>query len=351
MVTAMPHKHSPSLIDRWRPENAATDQKNNIADSSLRSQAHSSTQASKDVPAQDPPRAPANSLADDSHRSKAPAFNTRVDWGPDVYTSGGDAFRDGVGESRFKELLATEVANIKQIFRRLNGTNAKFRVKFTVVVAEKRHHIRFFPKGGAKGGADENSNPLPGTIVDHDVTDPRGNDIYLCSHRALKGTARPTHYTMLMDEAKVPMDTFQRILYEQCYQYIRSTTAVSLHPAVYYAHLASKRARAHDISSPGDSQEKPGRLARLDMQRPETTVNQGGKPEDEWIGHVSDNSICLYRLYKQVTDLANTRGVEGTGKLFNAADNRGDECPTRIQVSEQLCSPREATVAIREAFR
>lgn len=91
MVTAMPHKHSPSLIDRWRPENAATDQKNNIADSSLRSQAHSSTQASKDVPAQDPPRAPANSLADDSHRSKAPAFNTRVDWGPDVYTSGGDA--------------------------------------------------------------------------------------------------------------------------------------------------------------------------------------------------------------------------------------------------------------------
>ncbi|KAL8980051.1 MAG: hypothetical protein Q9205_004763 [Flavoplaca limonia] len=194
-------------------------------------------------------------------------------------------FRDGVGESRFKELLETEVADIKQIFRRLNGTNAQFRVKFTVVVAEKRHHIRFFPEGGAKGGADENHNPLPGTIVDHDITDPRGNDIYLCSHRALKGTARPTHYTMLMDEANVPVDRFQRILYEHCYQYIRSTTAVSLHPAVYYAHLASKRARAHDISGPGNSQETPARLARLDMKRPETTVNQGGKPEDEWIGH------------------------------------------------------------------
>ncbi|KAL8866378.1 MAG: hypothetical protein Q9198_008915 [Flavoplaca austrocitrina] len=90
---------------------------------------------------------------------------------------------------------------------------------------------------------------------------------------------------MLMDEANVPVDTFQSILYEHCYQYIRSTTAVSLHPAVYYAHLASKRARAHDISSPGDSQETPAPLARLDMERPEATVNQGGKPEDEWIGH------------------------------------------------------------------
>ena len=91
MVNAVPHKHSPSLIDRWRPKNAATDRKNNMADSSLRSQAHSPTQASKDVRAQDPPRAPANSLPDGSHRSKVPAYNTRVDWGPDAYTSGGDA--------------------------------------------------------------------------------------------------------------------------------------------------------------------------------------------------------------------------------------------------------------------
>ena len=112
-----------------------------------------------------------------------------------------------------------------------------------MVVAEKRHHIRFFPQG--KGG-DQNGNPLPGVVVDHDVTHPFENDIYLCSHRAIQGTARPTHYHMLMDEANVPVDEFQKMLYEQCYQYIRSTTPVSLHPAVYYAHLASNRARAHE---------------------------------------------------------------------------------------------------------
>lgn len=152
-------------------------------------------------------------------------------------------FRDGVSEGQFKNVLRTEVADLKEIFKELGETRKDFDVKFTVVVAEKRHHIRFFPQGK---GADRNGNPLPGTIVDRDVTDPRANDVYLCSHSAIQGTARPTHYTMLMDEASVPVDTFQKLLYEQCYQYIRSTTPVSLHPAVYYAHLASNRARSHE---------------------------------------------------------------------------------------------------------
>lgn len=168
-------------------------------------------------------------------------------------------FRDGVGESRFKDLLVKEVADIRQIFRELNGIHSELKVKFTVVVAEKRHHIRFFPEGGRSGGADENGNPLPGIIVDRDVTDSRGNDIYLCSHKALKGTARPTHYIMLMDEANIPVDSFQKTLYEQCYQYIRSTTAVSLHPAVYYAHLASKRAQAHDDGPRNDPPQHKGK--------------------------------------------------------------------------------------------
>ena len=95
-----------------------------------------------------------------------------------------------------------------------------------MVVAEKRHHIRFFPPAGP--AADKNGNPMPGTIVDRDVTHPFENDIYLCSHVAIQGTTRPTHYYMLMDEANVPVDRFQALLYEHCYQYQRATTPVSL---------------------------------------------------------------------------------------------------------------------------
>ena len=96
----------------------------------------------------------------------------------------------------------------------------------TVVVAEKRHHIRFFPPQGM--AADKNGNPVPGTLVEHDVTHPWENDIYLCSHVAIQGTARPTHYHMLMDEANLPVEKFQTLLYEHCYQYQRATTPVSL---------------------------------------------------------------------------------------------------------------------------
>ena len=96
----------------------------------------------------------------------------------------------------------------------------------TVVVAEKRHHIRFFPPRGM--AADKNGNPVPGTLVERDVTHPFENDLYLCSHVAIQGTARPTHYHMLMDEIKLPVEDFQRMLYEHCYQYQRATTPVSL---------------------------------------------------------------------------------------------------------------------------
>lgn len=36
------------------------------------------------------------------------------------------------------------------------------------------------------------------------------------------------------------------MLYEQVYTYVRATTPVSIHPAIYYAHLAGSRARQHE---------------------------------------------------------------------------------------------------------
>lgn len=72
------------------------------------------------------------------------------------------------------------------------------------------------------------------------------HNIDLCSHSAIQGTARPVHYHVILDEANVPTNKFQAMIYQHCYQYMRSTTPVSLYPAVYYAHLASNRARAHE---------------------------------------------------------------------------------------------------------
>ncbi|KAL2268366.1 hypothetical protein VTJ83DRAFT_3212 [Remersonia thermophila] len=147
--------------------------------------------------------------------------------------------RDGVSEGQFAHVMDIEVRMMRTLFKEHFKTSPKI----TVIVATKRHHIRLFPERG-----DKNNNCLPGTLVEREVTHPFHYDFYLCSHAALQGTARPVHYNVIHDEVGLPHDTLQRILYEQCYQYCRSTTPVSLHPAVYYAHLAADRARWHEPS-------------------------------------------------------------------------------------------------------
>jgi eukaryotic translation initiation factor 2C len=156
--------------------------------------------------------------------------------------------RDGVSEGQYAAVLNEEVRDMKECFRRLG---AKEIPAFTVVIAGKRHHIRFFPEKG-----DRNGNPLPGTLVETGCTHPFEFDFYLCSHVAIKGTARPIHYQCILNEGKWEAAELQQFLFEHSYQYVRSTTPVSLHPAVYYAHLAADRSRAHQNESPVSSGKK-----------------------------------------------------------------------------------------------
>ncbi|KAI1757612.1 Piwi domain-containing protein [Xylaria castorea] len=151
-------------------------------------------------------------------------------------------FRDGVAEGQFQGVIETELNEIRRVFRECNAGNPKI----TAIIATKRHHIRFFPKPNDPTTGDRNGNALPGTLVERDATHPHHFDFYLCSHVAIQGTARPVHYQVIYDDANVTPDKLQKMIYEQCYQYARSTTPVSLHPAVYYAHVASNRARAHE---------------------------------------------------------------------------------------------------------
>ncbi|KAF1950228.1 eukaryotic translation initiation factor 2C 2 [Byssothecium circinans] len=156
--------------------------------------------------------------------------------------------RDGVSEGQYAQVLAEEVRDMKETFVRLGCTTAPL---FTVVIAGKRHHIRFFPEKG-----DRNSNPLPGTLVESGCTHPFEFDFYLCSHVAIKGTARPIHYQCILNEGNWQSTELEQFIFEHSYHYVRSTTPVSLHPAVYYAHLAADRARAHVSDAPVSSGKK-----------------------------------------------------------------------------------------------
>jgi eukaryotic translation initiation factor 2C len=145
-------------------------------------------------------------------------------------------FRDGVSEGQFAQVIDKEVAAMKKAFLEIGASP-----KFMVIIASKRHHVRFFPQSGG----DKNANALPGTLVETGVTQPYENDFYLCAHAAIKGTARPVHYNVLLNEPQWPNEKIQTLIYEHSYQYIRATTPVSIFPAVYYAHIASLRGAHH----------------------------------------------------------------------------------------------------------
>lgn len=151
--------------------------------------------------------------------------------------------RDGVSEGQFAHVMQQEVMFIRKVMNDITGK--PWGGQITTVVASKRHHVRAYPKPGDSTAGDSKNNPLPGCLIERDVTSPREFDFFLYSHIALQGTSRPVHYTIISDEANHQPNFIQNMIYEHCYQYMRSTTSVSLHPAVYYAHLASNRAKAH----------------------------------------------------------------------------------------------------------
>jgi hypothetical protein len=68
-------------------------------------------------------------------------------------------------------------------------------------------------------------------------------DFFLLSHAGLKGTSKPSYYRVLRDEARMNVDDLQQFTFYLCHNYSRCTRSVSVVPAVYYSHLAAKRAQ------------------------------------------------------------------------------------------------------------
>jgi len=139
-------------------------------------------------------------------------------------------FRDGVSEGQFAHVINQEVADMKEVLLTIfpGKETTVSAIKWTVTICTKRHHIRIFPKENDSSAGDRNNNPLPGILIENDVTHPFEYDFYLNSHAAIQGTSRPVHYQVILDEARVHPNRFMSMVYNMSYQYIRSTTPVSL---------------------------------------------------------------------------------------------------------------------------
>jgi len=59
----------------------------------------------------------------------------------------------------------------------------------------------------------------------------------------LQGTARPTKYKVLWDDANMSEDEIEELTYYLCHLFSRCNRSVSYPAPTYYAHLAAFRAK------------------------------------------------------------------------------------------------------------
>ncbi|KAK0742478.1 ribonuclease H-like domain-containing protein [Apiosordaria backusii] len=156
-------------------------------------------------------------------------------------------YRDGVSEGQFKMVLTAELPHIRTACSQMY---VKQQPRITLIVSVKRHQTRFYPTDPQQTHF-KSKSPKEGTIVDRGVTNVRYWDFFLQAHASLQGTARPAHYTVLMDEIFRPSygaeaaNNLEKVTHDMCYLYGRATKAVSICPPAYYADLVCTRARIH----------------------------------------------------------------------------------------------------------
>ncbi|KAI0401714.1 ribonuclease H-like domain-containing protein [Xylaria palmicola] len=164
-------------------------------------------------------------------------------------------YRDGVSEGQFQIVLDDELPLLYAACKELYPATdqAKGLPRISLIIAGKRHHTRFYPTN--LGDADRSGNPKAGTVVDRGITEARSWDFFLQAHAAIKGTARPAKYSVLLDGifrgscAKTPgknvADELQMVTQSLSYVFARATKAVSYCAPAYYADILCERARCY----------------------------------------------------------------------------------------------------------
>lgn len=148
-------------------------------------------------------------------------------------------YRDGVSEGQYAIVVQQEVKAIRAACESLKPG---YKPKITFIICAKKHNMRFFSKTGQN--VDRSGNLPPGTVVDRTVCHPFAFDFYLQAQAGLIGTARPTHYVVLVDENNYKPDDLQRLTNGLCYSFARATRSVSIVAPCYYADIICTKTRA-----------------------------------------------------------------------------------------------------------
>lgn len=148
-------------------------------------------------------------------------------------------YRDGVSEGQYAVVVQQEVKAIRMA---CDALKPGYKPKLTFLIVTKKHSLRAFSKTGRD--TDRSGNLPAGTVIDRTVCHPFAFDFYLQAHAGLIGTARPTHYTVLVDDNGFTADTLQQLTNGLSYSFARATRSVSIVSICYYADIICTKSRS-----------------------------------------------------------------------------------------------------------
>lgn len=144
------------------------------------------------------------------------------------------AYRASARQQDWPVLLATEVEALQAVLSAVDSAGPRgerYAPKLTFLAIAQRVGMRFFASGasGAK-------SPEPGTVVDGPAATRSDTvNFYLVNQHAAKGTANPTHYTVLHDTANLHPNVLQNLSYRLSFLYFNNTSSVKMPAPAQYA--------------------------------------------------------------------------------------------------------------------
>lgn len=139
--------------------------------------------------------------------------------------------RDGISEPQYEKFIVTELQAMKKACHRVSPD---YKPKFVCIVTTKEHDTRVFYRNN--DGKIE--NPIPGTVIDYGVVR-RGPEFLIIPHKAIKGTAQPVYYSVLVNEASIPQTGIQKFVHALSYTHQLTCSPTALPEPIYQVRVAS----------------------------------------------------------------------------------------------------------------
>ncbi|RMD43852.1 hypothetical protein DV735_g1345, partial [Chaetothyriales sp. CBS 134920] len=171
-------------------------------------------------------------------------------------------YRDGISDGQFYHSLEKELPLLRKACTTVYGESNTRLPRIIWQVCKKDHPARFYgpppnpniQRGGSGRAFDQNRNPTPGLIVDTAVVSRDLCDWYAVPHRAIQGTAKPTHHYLLHSDINCQSDSIQALTHAMSFIFSRSVTSISNPSPARLADRLCDRAKhhLHDVYYPPD---------------------------------------------------------------------------------------------------